>query len=89
MGYKVVIEDDRIWRKDCSKIPPEDLRKIIQKINNLTKDPWDDNVQVKQLKDYAVADFRLRVGNYRVLFNKNEDEKIILLLGVRHRSKLY
>lgn len=89
MAYKVIIEDDRRWRKDCSRIPPDHVRKIIQKIRDLEKDPWDENIQVKQLMNYRVADFRLRIGDYRVLFNKDEERKIILLLRVRHRSKLY
>jgi mRNA interferase RelE/StbE len=89
MAYKIVIEDDRIWKKDCGKIPADQLQQIIRKINNLEKDPWDDNTQVKQLQNYELADFRLRVGDYRVLFDKNEESKMVLLFRVLHRSKLY
>lgn len=89
MGYKIVTEDDRIWRKDCAKIPKEQLRQILQKIRALEEDPWAGNVQVKQLKNFELADFRLKVGDYRVLFDKDEEQKTIALLRVLHRSKLY
>lgn len=89
MAYDLVIADLRLWKKDCGGIPQEQLRNIIRKIHALEKDPWAGNVQVKQLKNYEVADFRLRVGDYRVLFDKDDDTKTISLLRVLHRSKLY
>src|SRR3989338_9895793 len=70
MGYRILIADDRLWKKNCAEIPKEELRKILLKIRDLEKDPWPENIKVKHLKDYPVAAFRLRVGNYRVLFNK-------------------
>ncbi len=89
MAYKLLIVDEKLWEKDCDAIDRKQLLRIFQAIQKLEKDPWDGNIQVKQLKDYALADFRLRLGNYRVLFNKDEDRKMILLLRILHRSKLY
>ena len=89
MAYEIVIDDPRLWEKDCSVIPRKKLRVIVQKIAALSDDPWPENVHVRQLKHYAIADFRLRVGEYRVLFNKDDDGKKIHLLRVLDRSKLY
>lgn len=89
MAYKLFIADEKIWRKDCSRIPKEQLQQIIRKLRALEQDPWAENVQVKQLKNYELADFRLRIGEYRVLFDKDDDAKTITFLRVLHRSKLY
>ena len=89
MAYELMIEDVRLWEKDCSVIPRNKLRVIFQKIGALATDPWPENAHVRQLKHYALADFRLRVGDYRVLFNKDDEEKKIHLLRVLDRSKLY
>jgi mRNA interferase RelE/StbE len=89
MAFKVLIADDRLWRKDCSRIPRDILQKILVKIRDLEQDPWPANIQVKCLKEYSIADFRLKVGEYRVLFKMNEEQKIVYLARVRHRSKLY
>ncbi len=89
MGYRIRIVDDKSWRKDCARIPEDHLRQILRKIRGLEDDSWAGNVQVRQLKNCALADFRLRVGDYRVLFDKDEERKIIDLLRVLHRSKLY
>ena len=89
MAYEILIDDLRLWEKDCSVIPRTKLRIIVQKIAALAGDPCPENVHVAQLKHYALADFRLRVGDYRVLFNKDEESKTIHLLRVLDRSKLY
>lgn len=89
MGYKIQISNLRQWEKDCAKIPPSHLQHILRKIGELEDDPWAGNVQVKQLKDFDLADFRLRIGDYRVLFNKDEEVKRITLLRVLHRSNSY
>lgn len=89
MRYELMIVDVKMWKKDCALVPRERLQQIFKKIRALADDPWAGNVQVKQLKNYEIADFRLRVGEYRVLFNKDEEGKVIHLLRILHRSKLY
>ncbi|MBP7114479.1 MAG: type II toxin-antitoxin system RelE/ParE family toxin [Candidatus Peribacteraceae bacterium] len=89
MAYKILIADIRAWKKDCATIPRERVRHIHQKIRELEKDPWAGNVHVKQLQHYELADFRLRIGEYRVLFDKDDALKTITLFRVLHRSKLY
>jgi mRNA-degrading endonuclease RelE of RelBE toxin-antitoxin system len=46
-------------------------------------------LDLKALQHYDNADFRLRVGDYRVLLNKDDERQEIYLLRVLHRSKLY
>ena len=89
MAYKLMLADERKWTKDCGAIQHERLRKILVMIRKLENDPWAGNIHVQQLKNYALADFRLCVSEYRVLFNKDEESKTIYLLRVLHRSKLY
>ena len=89
MAYKLLIADERQWRKDCAMIPKKTLQLLLRRIRALENDPWTEDVAVKKLQDYRVADFRLRVGDYRVLFHKHEETKEIHLLRVLHRSKLY
>ncbi len=89
MVYEILIEDERLWRKDCANIPRKTLVNILKKIRSLAKDPWLENVHIKKLNNSHLADFRLRVGEYRVLFNRSDDRKVLHVLRVLHRSKLY
>ncbi len=40
-----------------------------------------------KLVDYPAAEFRYRVGNYRILFDVNNDEKIVEVLDIRKRNE--
>lgn len=89
MAYRVIIANEKIWLKDCSKIPKKIFEKILDTLENLEKEPWGDDLQVKRLKNYQLADFRLRIGGYRVLLDRNLETKQIMVYRVFPRGKLY
>lgn len=89
LKYRLVIFDERVWRRDCDHVPRKQLERIIERIRSLETWSVSAGVDVKKLQHYDLADFRLRVGDYRVLLNKNEEKREIHLLRVLHRSKLY
>lgn len=89
MTYKLLVASERVWAKDLSKLSGKELRQLLQKINELRKEPWPTNVSVKKLQHYDLADFRLRVGSYRVLFDRDLGGREIVLYRVLHRSRLY
>ena len=69
--------------KDGKRIPREQLIRIFEAIENLSEGLKGD---VKRLTNYS-PEYRLRVGDYRVLF-EIEDEKIIIY-RIRHRKEAY
>ncbi len=73
--------------KDLRRISPPNLQKIKKELENLEKFP--DLPQIKQLKNHPIADYRLRVGNYRILFDVNWDEEEIYILKIGHRKDVY
>ncbi len=66
--------------KDLRKIAPSNLPMIKKGIEELAHFP--DLAQIKQLKNHSVADFRLRVGNYRILFDVDWNRMEIQILKV-------
>ena len=73
--------------KDLRHISPPGLLKIKRRIESLEKFP--NLPQIKQLKNHPIADYRLRVGNYRILFDVNWDDKEIYILKIGHRKDVY
>jgi mRNA interferase RelE/StbE len=73
--------------KDLKKISPDQLVSIKEGIEELETFP--DISQVKRLKNHSVAEYRLRIGNYRVLFDVNWESKEIYILKIGHRRKIY
>ena len=43
----------------------------------------------KSFVDFDAAAFRLRVGKYRVLFDREDDLKIIDVVDIRQRKQAY
>ena len=70
--------------KDLKKIDSKDKRKIHEKILNLSEFP--DISNIKKLTDFEPA-YRLRVGNYRILFDLSVDT--IEIGRVLHRKDSY
>ncbi len=74
-------------KKDIKRIAPKNLHKIKQGIEELRNFP---NIShIKHLSSHSIADFRLRIGNYRVLFDVDWDKKEISILKIGHRRDVY
>jgi len=69
--------------KDCKKIPKSELKRIFNNIEEMANDLKGD---VKQLTNYS-PEYRLRVGDYRVLFEIEESK--IVIYRIRHRKDAY
>jgi mRNA interferase RelE/StbE len=78
-----VILDDKAL-KDLKKLNKQNIKKIIDKIETLKKFP--DTSNTKKLTNFYPP-FRLRVGDYRVLFDIEED--IIKVYRIKHRKESY
>ena len=78
------IEIQESAKKDLKKIDKSTAINILKKIKELEKYPFLSNI--KKLRRYYPP-FRYRIGNYRILFDV-EDNKIIVI-HIKHRSKAY
>ncbi len=73
--------------KDLRKISKNNLPRIKKGIEELSNFP--DISQINHLHNHPLADFRLRIGNYRVLFDVNWKKKEIYILKIGHRREVY
>ncbi|MEA5580323.1 type II toxin-antitoxin system RelE/ParE family toxin [Nodularia harveyana UHCC-0300] len=81
MQYQIEFKPKAI--KDLQKIPVSDRERIINKVEAMQDDLQGD---VKRLTNFT-PEYRLRVGDYRVLFELAE--QTIIIYRVKHRSKAY
>lgn len=81
MHYQIEFKPKAI--KDLHKIPVNDRERIINKIEAMQDDLQGD---VKRLTNFT-PEYRLRVGDYRILFELAE--QTIIVYRVKHRSKAY
>lgn len=69
--------------KDLQSIPQVDVKRILEKVESLQNNLSGD---VKRLTNF-LPEYRLRVGNYRVLFEIEGDK--IIIYRVKHRRDAY
>ena len=71
--------------KELAKIqPPKQRQKIFAAVGELSECPTA-NTNVKALKNHSVG-FRLRVGDYRVLFDVDNGIRIVTIQEVKKRT---
>ena len=73
--------------KDIKRIDEKTLHKIKKSIEGLRNFP--DISNIKRLSAHPLAHFRLRTGEYRILFDVDWNEKKIFILKIGHRKDVY
>ncbi len=81
------LEITKSVEKDFKKIHYKYHTPLFDAIENLTSNPFP-NTHYKKLKG-ATNSYRLRVGDYRILYNVEDKIKIITIYRVRHRKDVY
>ncbi|MEM9540105.1 MAG: type II toxin-antitoxin system RelE/ParE family toxin [Cyanobacteria bacterium P01_E01_bin.42] len=72
--------------KEFRGLPTDIKQRIGEAVEELCFDPRPDGV-VKLKGDDDL--YRIRVGNYRVIYEIDDDEKALLIMRVRHRGDAY
>lgn len=83
--YEVQFTD--VALKHLRSYPRNDQRRILARIEQLAEDPLAMS-NIKRLVNLDVA-YRLRVGRYRVLFDRDDMIKVIDVIDVLPRSRAY
>jgi mRNA interferase RelE/StbE len=83
LSYKILIE--RPAQKDLSKIPQQYQNRIIKAIQSLAKNPRPAGSKKLSGRDA----WRIRVSNYRVIYEIHDDRLIILVVVIGHRKDIY
>jgi len=73
-------------KKELKKIDRNEIPKIIDAIEKLSTEPYP-QYSKKILGTKHI--FRIRVGNYRVIYSIEDKKLIIEIIRVRHRKEAY
>jgi mRNA interferase RelE/StbE len=80
------------WReravRQLKAIPRTAALTILRAMTPLGDDPRRPDASVKKLAGYEDR-YRLRAGDYRVIYDVTDAELVILVVGVGHRREVY
>ena len=83
-SYKVEISKN-VRKKDLPSIPKSDVIRIVKRIESLAKDPFPEGaVRLKGREEW-----RIRQGDYRILYVVEHDIVTVFVVKVGHRRKIY
>lgn len=81
--YKIEVMKSAV--KEIKSLPNIYLHKVLEKISSLSKDP-----RPKDCKKLTGQNrYRVRVGNYRILYSIEDDCLVIIIVKVAHRKEAY
>lgn len=85
MAYRVEIENRAV--KQIRDIHPDTRMRIITELDNLRNDPRPPGcIKLKGRNEPA---WRVRVGDYRILYRIHDDERLVRVYGVLRRDEAY
>jgi mRNA interferase RelE/StbE len=82
-SYKVQIK--RSAERELREIPKKDLKRIATKIGNLSSNPRPPACE----KLCGQERYRIRQGNYRVVYSVDDDTRTVMVFKIGHRREVY
>ena len=84
VSYNLIIKETA--QKDIRHLHKPYIEAIVNKIKNLSENPRPQGtLKLSSEKDR----WRLRVGDYRILYEIGDKEHIVTIYRVRHRKEVY
>ena len=83
--YKLIFTKEA--QKELLRLPKKMAVLVRQKLEQLTIDPYASNTNVKKLQNRW--GYRLRIGDWRVIYEIQNDELTILVLKIAQHGEVY
>jgi mRNA interferase RelE/StbE len=82
---KYKLEFKKTASKELNSLPNKEIKKILKSIDQLIDNPRPSNSK----KLSSSESYRIRVGDYRILYEIKEQILIIYIIKVAHRKDVY
>ena len=84
MTYEIIIT--KSIQKQLDNLPNNIQERVYDKISQLAEEPRPDGVV--KLKGYD-NEYRIRIGDYRLVYEIRDEQLIVLLVQCKHRRDVY
>lgn len=83
--YEIVFS--RRALKELSKLPKDVIQRIREKLEQIALDPYGQHNNVTKLTNRP--GYRLHIGDWRVIYELQDDQLVILVLRIASRGEVY
>ncbi len=85
---KYTVEFVRSSRKEFEKLSLRTRERVLEALAFLTVNPHSELLKVKKLKGASDL-FRIRIGDYRLIYEVREEKLVVLVIKIGHRREVY
>ncbi len=85
--FKIIIKVSA--EKELEKLPNSVIAEILDAIYKLAENPYPNHTKKLKGKNKTTPCFRIRVGNYRILYEVNNGKLIVHVISIGHRKDIY
>lgn len=71
--------------KDLRQLPVKDIKRILRRIDTFIEEPRPTGCEKLSAKER----YRVRQGDYRIIYKINNEEHVIIVVKVGHRREVY
>jgi mRNA interferase RelE/StbE len=82
-SYKVLIRGSAA--EELGRLPKKDLRRVVTRIRGLAAEPRPHGCE----KLSAQERYRIRQGDYRVVYSVDDDARTVEIFKIGHRGEVY
>lgn len=82
-SYRLLVKPSVV--KELEALPTKDRRRVVGKIRKLASEPRPESAE----KLSGQEKYRLRQGNYRVLYSVDDTELTLVVVKIGHRRDVY
>jgi len=82
--YEVYLE--RRAERDLKKLSTDNFYRIVTRVKALAEDPRPDGCRKITGTE---SDWRIRIGEYRVIYEIDEKSRAVRVIRIRHRREVY
>lgn len=83
---KYEVQWKRSAEKELRRLDPQQIPRIIQAVSTLVDDPFPRGFRKLRGAERA---YRIRIGDYRVIYQVDVKVNVVTIYHVRHRRKAY
>lgn len=84
-SYKVSVKASA--QKELNSLPKQIVSRVYAGLTQLAENPFP--AGYKKLRGEKPATYRVRVGDYRILYIVDTKRKTLVVTGIGHRNKVY
>lgn len=82
------VEFTRSAEKEFGRLPRRLQLRAAESISLLAENPYSELIKVKKLKG-AEDLYRIRIADYRIVYELRDERLIILIIKIGHRREIY